>query len=248
MYAQATCVVDAVPARTFAIAAAADRFPPLPPPLEFVKNDSIVQADGTPMHVAHLESGPYFLGERQLQQVSEWLDYPTCRGYRYNEALMLSGPLACGKTTLMKLLPRLLAARCKQAEAAGNSSRPPVLFEFTCPPGAGPKAVALALERALLRRAKELGLSVFDPSYVGRSEEVSLSTLSRGLQEFAKRVHEAGGEPIFLLDEVQVRDSVSSSSDSDWLCGFATSSALLSSSSRCQSFYSCLLMPVCRRL
>lgn len=219
------------------IADAAGFFPELPPPLEFIKSDSIVQADGTPMHVAHLESGPYFLGERQLQQVSEWLDYPKCRQLRYNEALMLSGPLACGKTTLMRLLPRLLAARCKQAEAAGRPGRPPVLFEFTCPAGAGPKAVALALELALLRRAKELGLSVFEPSAVDRPEEVALIMLADRFQEFAERVHAAGGEPIFLIDEVQVR--ASSNSDFDGLCGFATRFALRTLSSGCQCRYSC---------
>lgn len=180
------------------------RFPSLPPPLEFIKSGSIVQADGTPMHVAHLESGPYFIGERQLQQVSEWLEYPVCRGYRYNEALMLSGPLAAGKTTLMKLLPRLLAARCSQAAGAGSCPRPPVLFEFTFQDGVGPGAAALALERALERRTKELGLQVFS-SDSGRSEYLALLRLDSNFKWFAERVHAAGGEPIFLLDEVQVR-------------------------------------------
>lgn len=164
----------------------------------------IIDAWGRRMHVADLGTkGPFFLEELAHQKVLSWASGPTsdCRSESSEKLLVLTGPAKSGKTALLKILLRVVAARFKK-EA---DRRYPVGLDFAFTLGERPQEAALSLCEAAAAAAKDIG---FEISLVPTDGEGALADIARVMQDLAKGIHAAGGELILLLDEVQVSGSI----------------------------------------
>jgi hypothetical protein len=173
---------------------------PAPPaPITFEDTD-LLDAVGAAMHVARLVSmGPFFLEDMAFQQIKSWASGHPCKGSNY-KLLVLTGPIKCGKTTMLReVLPAVLAAQ--QAAAGGGPT--PVIFEFAFSLQEGPPAAAKLLCDSAATFADKLGIVFPYP----RSTPIDYALINMGaiMGELANGIAAAGGELILLIDEAQVR-------------------------------------------
>lgn len=164
--------------------------PARPTPITF-KPAGFNDATGSPMHVADVDGHKFFLEDLALQQAKSWASGELGPGYERQKLVALPGPIKCGKSTLLKLLPRLLAP---------DSKHIPVVFEHAFITGEGPQQAALRLTAAVRASAWDFG---FDIALLPTHGEAALADFARVMRDFANGIAAAGGELILLLDEVQ---------------------------------------------
>jgi hypothetical protein len=191
---EGSCVVIvAVPPAAAAAAAAPATaqwaLPPPPPPLVFAEQ----LLGGEPVMVASVPlaqgcEAPFYLTRREHAGILRFLAGTPSS---IPQMLMLTGPVKCGKTSIMQhVLPGMLAAR----HAAG--ARRAVIFRHTCIRGFDGERAADALVRSLLDFAEGEGIALRRPQLPG------LEALPQVAAQLARGVQVAGGELWLLLDEL----------------------------------------------
>jgi energy-coupling factor transporter ATP-binding protein EcfA2 len=149
-------------------------------------------ATGSPMHVVTLDKGyPFYLEDLALQKLKSWASGEVSADYADQKLVVFSGPIKCGKSTLLKLLPRLLSP---------DSRRKPVVMFHRFTNHLGPRYAAINLVERADWLAQELGFKI---ACVPTSGEEALADLSNVMRALAEGIHAAGGELILLLDEAQ---------------------------------------------
>ena len=189
---EGSCVVIvAVPPAAAAAAPAAAPTARPPPPLPLVFAEQLL--GGEPVMVASVPlargcEAPFYLTRREHAGILRFLAGAPSS---IPQMLMLTGPVKCGKTSVMQhVLPGMLAAR----HAAG--ARRAVIFRHACIPGFDGERAADALVRSLLDFAEGEGIALRRPQLPG------LEALPQVAAQLARGVQAAGGELWLLLDEL----------------------------------------------
>ena len=164
----------------------------LPLPLTFVEDC----LGGEPMMVARLPltssvTAPFYLTPLEHNELVRFLQEPPSIA---PQMLMLTGPVKSGKSRIVHdVLPRMLSA---QYSAAPSKFRRPVIFCHSFILGADGDAAAEELIGSLLECSLTEGVALRRP--FGKAIHI----LPIVAQQLAKKVHNAGGELWFFLDEL----------------------------------------------
>ena len=182
-------IVAAAPAAGAPVAAPTALQPPPSPPLVFAEQ----LLGGEPLMVASVplamgSEAPFYLSRREHAGLLRFLGGTPSS---IPQMLMLTGPVKCGKTSIMQhVLPGMLAAR----HAAG--ARRAVIFRHACIRGFDGERAADFLVRCLLDFAEGEGIALRRPQLPG------LEALPQVAAQLARGVQVAGGELWLLLDEL----------------------------------------------
>ena len=168
--------------------------PPLPPPLVFAEQllgGELLMVAGVPLTQG--SEAPFYLTQLEHAGILRFLEgEPSATP----QMLMLTGPVKCGKSTLVHhVLPGMLAAR-RNVPAGGAASRRPFIFRHTCRQGLDGERAADSLVHSLLDFAYRQGIALHRPLLPG------LDALPDVAAQLALGVHNAGGELWLLLDEL----------------------------------------------
>jgi type II secretory pathway predicted ATPase ExeA len=142
---------------------------------------------------------PFFLG---LAQHAELLAFAQPYALSGPRLLALTGPVKCGKTTVLrKVLPALIA---QEHSRSGLPDARPFIVKFTFTFKSSSAKAAHQLEGALCDAVAGLGVEIFRHDVA----EQALKQLSTTVERAGQAVRETGRSLWLLVDECQVTSSV----------------------------------------